>query len=341
MANKPIATPEMLNAVRESAGAAYQASVPVATIANLQDVGNPIITYSANANAFLNTLMNKIVATIVRRAIWENPLQILRKEAMPLGMDVEEVHTNPAKEQDYDGTETGMADLLKMHKPDSVAAWYRMNRQSKYSVTINNDQLSQAFVSWANLEAFIGQIVDSLYNANTIDEFKYTKQLVSDAITDDKLVTIEAAAPVDATTGRAFQVALRNLSMQFTFPSIKYNPYKKMGGTTDRTTWTKMEDQIILIRADVAANVGVEVLSAAFNISYADYLARQIIVDDFASENTLAVLADKKAFYISEKLRKFAEFYNPSALNWQYYYHAWDTFSLAPFYNCVAIKSPA
>lgn len=336
----PIATPEMLNAIRNEASADYQAAVPVATLANLAAVGNPITTYSNTANEFLNVLVNKIVATIVRRKIWDNPLSILRKEGMPLGMDIEEVHTNPAVAKDYDGTETGMAELLKMNKPDSAAVWHRMNRQDKYTVTVNNSQLNTAFTSWGNLEDFIGQIVDSLYNGNTIDEFRYTKALVSTAVAGGRIGTITTPAPVDAATGRAFQVAIRNLSMQFTFPSIRYNPYRLMGGGTDRTTWSAIDDQIIIIRADVAANVGVEVLSAAFNISYADYMAKQIVVDGFeGAENTLAVLADKNAFEIREKLRQFASFFNPSALNWQYFYHAWDTFSLSPFHNVMAVVS--
>ena len=195
-----------------------------------------------------------------------------------------------------------------------------------------------AFTSWANLDDFIGQITDSLYNGNTIDEFKYTKLLVSSAVAANKLGTVQVANPVDEATGKAFQIALRNLSMQFTFPSTQYNPYRLMGGTTDRTTWSAIEDQIIIIRADVAAAIGVEILSAAFNISYADYLAKQVIVDNFdGAPTTLAVLADKNAFEIREKLRQFANFFNPSALNWQYFYHAWDTFSLSPFHNCMAL----
>lgn len=336
----PVATPEMLNAVRVEASAEYKANVPIATLANLQEVGNPIINYSVTANEFLNILVNKIVVTIVRRKMWKNPLSILRKEGMPLGMDIEEVYTNPAEAKAYDGTETGMAELLKMNKPDVAVAWHRMNRQDKYTVTVNNDQLKQAFTSWANLDDFVGQIVDSLYNGNTIDEFRYTKAIVSSAVAANKIRTITAPMPVDTATGKQFQIALRNLSMQFTFPSTEYNPYQLMGGAKPMTTWSAIEDQVIIIRADVAAAVGVELLSAAFNISYANYLAKQIIVDKFdGADNTLAVLADTDAFEIREKLRQFASFFNPSALNWQYYYHAWDVFSLSPFHNTVALVS--
>lgn len=343
---EPVATPEMMNAIRSEATKAYQDAVPVMQSGDmstraLNAVANPILEYTVFQNEFLDLLVNKIIMQLVYRKLWENPLSMFKKGNIGVGTDIEELHTNPAKAQSYDGTGTGMSALLTPNKPDSVPAWYRLNRQDKYTVTINDDQLSNAFISWGNLEGFIGQIVDSLYNGNTIDEFAYTKQIITDAVTGNKLPTVTSVMPSNEATAKQFQIALRNLSMQFTFPNTAYNPYKSMGGTGEaRTTWTSIPDQVIIIRADVAAAVGVELLSAAFNISYADYLARQVIVDSLGADGkTLAVLADEKAFQIWEKLRKFTSFYNASALNWQYYYHAWDIFSLSPFHNCTAIKT--
>lgn len=337
-----VATPDMLNAIRNEASDAYQSAVPelrssdTSTLA-LNAVSNPILSYNVFANEFLNLLVNKIIMQLAYRKLWDNPLSILKKGVIETGTDIEELQTNPAEAVSYDGTETGMQDLLALHKPDSAPAWYRLNRQDKYRVTINNDQLGNAFLSWNNLENFIGQITDSLYNGNTISEFNYTKQIVTDAVTASQLPTQTVVMPSNEVTAKQFQTTLRTLSMQFTFPSTTYNPYQLMGGTAgQRTTWSNIEDQIIIIRADVASAVGVELLSAAFNISYSDYLARQIIVDNLG-ENCLAVLADRNAFQIWEKLREFTTFYNASALNWQYYYHAWDIFALSPFHNCVAL----
>lgn len=342
MASKTtVATPEMLNAINAEASETYQNAVPLATPLNLSSVANPILTYDNIANEFLDALVNKIVATIVYRQMWENPLAVLRKDPEALGFDIEEVQTNPAEAQDYDGTNTGLADILTLQKPDTAAAWYRLNRQDKYKVTINNEQLTNAFVSWGTLENFIGQITDTLYNGNTIDEYRYTKQIITDALTNNRLQTVTTVMPVDEATGKQFMSALRNLSLQFTFPSTNYNCYTLMGGTgSPRVTWSPISRQVILVRADVASAVGVEVLAAAFNLNYSDYLARQIIVDSFDENNRcLAVLCDERAFQIREKLRRFATFYNASGLSWQYYYHAWDTFSLSPFHNLVALTT--
>lgn len=338
-----IATPEMLNAIRNDASPQYQAMVPLANADNLAAVGNPILAYDVAQNEFLTALVNKIIYTLVYRKTWTSPLSFLKKDPTPLGFDIEEVQINPAPEKTYDGTATGMADLLTPTPPDVKTAYYRLNRQSKYKVTINNEQLTNAFTSWNALENLIAGIVDSLYNSNTIDEFLYTKQLVIDARNQNHINAFPVAMPVDETTAKAFSSKLRALSLAFTFPSTVYNNYIAMGGTGNaRTTFSAVEDQTILISSDVVANVDVQWLAAAFNLSYADYMAKQVVVDNFGATDVLAVLADKKAFQIHEKLRRFATFYNGASLSWQYFYHAWDIFSLSPFHNCVVLtKQPA
>lgn len=337
MANK-VATPDMLNAIRNEASDAYRAAVPEATALNLAEVGNPIMNYSAVKNEFVSALVNKIIYTLVYRKTWKSPLTLLKKDPTPLGFDIEEANVNPATEKEYDGTATGMADLLQPTPPDVASAYYRLNRQSKYKVTINNRQLTNAFTSWNALENFIAAIVDSLYNANTIDEFTYTKQLVTDAIAANQMQTVAVPTPVDEASARGFSQQLRGLSMAFTFPSTAYNNYKLMGGTgNDRVTFSAQQDQVILVTSAVVAAVDVQWMAAAFNLSYADYMARQIVVDNFGTSKALAVIADKRAFQIHEKMRQFAEFFNPSSLSWQYYYHAWDIMSLSPFHNCVAL----
>lgn len=344
MANtKAVATPEMMNAIRAEASQAYQNAVPRATASNLQDVAQPILNYTAVANEFLDALMNKIIMTVVQRKTYSNPLSMLKTGTLPLGFDIEDVHINPAKAEAYDGTETGMADILKMHKPDVASEYFRMNRQDKYPVTINNEQLVRAFLSYANLENLIAGIVDSLYNGNNIDEFLYTKQLVSNAVNNNRIVTQSVAMPANDPTGAAFLKALRTLSTSMTFPSTAFNAYKLIGGTaTARMESTPIADQIIIVRADVAAAVSVDTLARVFNVEYADYLTRQVIVDAFdTADDVLAVVADKRAFVIYEQLRRFTTFYNASTMGWQYYYHCWDLFAMSAFRNAVALVAAA
>lgn len=330
---------DVMNAIRNEASAAYKAAVPISNYANLQDVGNPILEYQSVQNEFLNSLVNKIALTIVNQKMFENPLAFLKKGTNPLGLDAEEIYTNPAEANEYDPN--NFQGILQPKNPDVKAVYYRRNRQDKYKVTIKNEQLQAAFTSWGKLEGLIASIVNSLYNGNTIGEFNLTKGIVGNAVADGKINQIVLAPPTTEDTATAFLTSLRGTTSAMMYPSSTYTNYIKMGGTGNPVVnWTSIDDLLIFVRSDVAANVDVQKLSAAFNLSYADYSARQIIVDKFdGAENMYALVADRDFFQIWEKTRRMTEFYNAEVMAWTYWWHCWDTFALSPFANAVAYVS--
>lgn len=327
---------DVANAIRNASSPAYRAAVPLATGTNIQEVGNPILNYQSLQNEFLSTLVNKIALTIVNNKMFENPLGFLKKGSVPLGLDVEDIYANPAIGADYEPN--NFQGILTPQNPDVKTAYYRRNRRTKYKVTIKNEQLTAAFTSWGNLEALIAAIVNSLYNGNTIGEFNLVKELLGGSVVDGKMQQVVSALPTTDATAKTFLQNLRTLSFGMTFPSTSYNNYVLNGGVGPVTTWTPTSEQIIIIRSDVAASVDINALSAAFNLSYADYVARQIIVDNFdTASNMIAFIGDRRIFQIRENLRKMTEFYNGEVMAWTYWYHCWDTYALSPFDNGVAI----
>ena len=50
----------ILNAIRDVAGAEYQARIPQATRENIASVGNTILSYAPSANTFFTQLLNRI-----------------------------------------------------------------------------------------------------------------------------------------------------------------------------------------------------------------------------------------------------------------------------------------
>ena len=179
----------LLNTIRLNASNEYQSRVPEATRTNITDVGNPIISYSACQNEFLNSLVERIALTIVRSKIAKNPLSVLKKGTIPLGKDIQEIITNLTKAETFneEGTE-----LLKRKKPDVKAIYHRMNRQDQYTVTITRQQLQTAFTSYANLNYLLTSIVNTLYSSDNYDEFILMKNLFASAITGNKIKTIRA-----------------------------------------------------------------------------------------------------------------------------------------------------
>ena len=61
-----------------------------------------------------------------------------------------------------------------------------MNRQGQYPTTISKQQLQTAFTSYAELEKLLNGIVTAMYSGDNYDEFILMKNVIADAITNDK-----------------------------------------------------------------------------------------------------------------------------------------------------------
>ena len=329
-----------LNAIRSAASPSYQDLVPLATASNLQDVGNPILQYAAVRNEFLTLLVNKIALPIVRSRMFRNPLAMLRREGSPLAYDEEEIGVNPAKAEDFDATST---DLLAQETPDVKVAYHRMNRQQRYKCTVQFAVLRSGFTTWGGFDRLVDEIVQSLYNGNYIDEFKYTKSLLgAGAIgANPTMKTIAVAAPNTEANARSFVAAARSAFNAFLFPSTEYNSWHRAGGSgAEYTSWSDKNKIMFFIRSDISAYIDVEVLARAFNLDKSDFMGRVVIVPDFGdadgAENIYAVMCDERYPVILNKLMTVEEFRNGSNLSTNYYLHVWQTYSTSPLENAVA-----
>ena len=333
---------KVFNVVRESSSKAFMETVPAATKDNIQTLSNILFNdaYQPMLNEFVSNLINRIGLTIVRNKTYNNPLAILRKGSMPLGTDIQDIYENPANAEAYEYSNTAMAKLLTITDPDTHVAYYRRNRQDLYTKTIAREGLQGAFTSWENFESFISAITTSLYSGNYIDEFKYTKDIIDGAYNNDKVIVETVSRPVDNATSKAFVKKVRALFNKMSFPSAEYNAYSKFSGAKGViTTWTDKERMVLIITADALAEVEVETLAQAFNLSYADMQARIVVVDSFSNDEIVAVLCDESWLQIYDNLFRFDEFYNARTMSWNEYLHAWGTFAICPFANAVVLAT--
>ena len=75
----------VLNVIRQNATAVYQDRIPEATAENLHEVGDAILTYEAQANEFVNALVNRIGLVILNNRMATNPLAALKKGRLAVG----------------------------------------------------------------------------------------------------------------------------------------------------------------------------------------------------------------------------------------------------------------
>ena len=333
---------KVFNVIRENSSEVYLNTVPSATSDNINTISNILFNdaYQPMLNEFVNNLINRIALTIVRNKSYDNPLSIFKKGSVPLGTDIQDIYENPAVAEDYEYSNTAMAKLLTITDPDTHVAYYRRNRQDLYTKTISREGLQGAFTSWENFESYIGSITTSLYSGNYIDEFKYTKDIIDGAYNQGKVIVETVSNPVDNATSKAFVKKVRALFNKLSFPSTDYNAYSKFSGAKGTiTTWTDKERMVLIITADALAEVEVETLAQAFNLSYADMQARIVVVDKFANDEIVAVLCDESWLQIYDNLFRFDEFYNARTMSWNEYLHAWGTFAICPFANAVVLAT--
>lgn len=324
----------VLNTIRANASPTYQERIPQATKDNITAVGNPLLEYNATMNEFLSSLVNRIGLVIVRNKELHNPLSVLKQGEMPLGKDIEEIWTNPAKAETFNPLST---DLLKRKLPDTKTIFHRLNRQDKYTVSISNPQLRQAFTSWENLESLLNSIVNSLYSGNYLDEFVLCKNTLASAISENKCIKQTITPITNEESAKAFITTARLYHRNITFPSKNYNAFSLRGGDGDVTTWTPTEDIRFILRSDIEAYTDVNVLASAFNMEKADFLGHTLIVDDFgAAQNCVAMMFDKAFTQIYDNYREMTEFFNGDTLTWNYYYHVWQTYSVSTLCNAIA-----
>lgn len=341
-----------LNAIREISSEIYHQYIPI--IDDSTDIGafaNPIFTYPEVYNEFCSAMMNRLVYTQYLVKAFNNPLKVLEGEGLPFGYAGREVYVNPAKGRAYNGAD--FAGLLVKYEADVKVSYQTLNCDVQYPVTFSRQDLKKAMTSWGELEQFIEGLSNSLYNGAYIDEFRFTKDIVSGAYKDNKAVIQTISAVSNEATAKAFIEKARELYLNFQLPSTSYNAWAKCGGAgRPVTTWTNPEDIVILIRNDIRAKIDVNVLADAFNIDRSTLLGNMITVDNFNSYDDdgtqvfdgsaiVGIIADKAWFKIKTQDEFLDTFYNANNRSTQYYLNVVKMYNFSLFANGVIFATSA
>lgn len=342
-----------LNALREmsvSGSSIYHQYIPIIDENTaISTLAEPILTVPAVANDFMSMLVNRIVYTQFETKLYNNPLKILEGDRIPLGYAGQEIFTNRAKGRKYNVND--FAGLLQKYEADTKVQYMTLNSDLQYPVTVTRHDLKKAFTSWADLDRFIDQLSNSLYNGAYIDEFRFTKNLVGSAYSYGGVRVQTVSAISSESTAKAFVKAARNLFLGFQVPSTSYNAWAQAGGYGDPiTTWSNPEDIVILVRNDVRTELDVDVLAAAFNMDKTTLLGNMLAVDNFDiidddgvkrfdGSAILALIADKSWFRIKQQDMYLDEFYNANNRTWQYYLNVTKMYQYSLFANAVVLAT--
>lgn len=345
---------DILNAIRNNASSDYRNYIPQAddSLDSVRSIGNILMNYPALQNEFLNALVNRIGRVLVTSKMYDNPWNMFKRGMLEFGETIEEVFVEIAKPFEYD-PETAESEVFKREIPDVRAAFHTLNYQKFYKVTVQRDQLRQAFLTWDGVTDLITKIINSMYAGANYDEFIVMKYLVAVNILNGRLKAVEISDPSNVANMKSVVGAIKSVSNGMEFMTTEYN----QAGVH---TYTDKRDQYIILTSDFDAVMDVEVLASAFNMDKADFMGRRVLVDSFASLdnerlallfkddknyvpltqdelNALAtipaVLVDRDWFMILDNLLEFTDQYNGQGLYWNYWLHVWKTLSVSPFAN--------
>lgn len=351
-------TIDIMNVIRQNASYEYQQNVPaVAKAADIPRVGEVIYGTPAFANQFINALVNRIAIVRVQSATFNNPYSILKKGYIEFGETVEDIFVSIAKVVDFDPEKAAKREFQRTI-PDVRSAFHTMNWRVMYPVTIQDEDLKQAFLSIDGVQNLIAKIVDSVYTAAEYDEFLLFKYLLIKAISHGKM---SANSIGDGTNLNEAAVQFRGTSNLITFMSTKYNELNVK-------TVTPKERQVIFMDSLFNAKYDVNVLASAFNMDKAEFMGRLFLIDNWTEfdndrfeiiransdgieevtsaelallANVKAVILDERWFQVYDNNNKFTENYIASGLYWNYFYHTWKTVSNSPFANAIMFVTTA
>lgn len=347
-----------LNEIRETLiqdNTLYQTQIPlVEHYTSSQVYGQSLLALPTDLrNKFIGALVNRIAYTKFEMDYFENPLRELANDILPLGSIGQDIYINPAHARVYDIND--FAGLLAKYESDVKVEYNELNFDVQYPVTIIRKELEKAFTTWGDFENFLMGISQSLYNGAYIDDYNYTRRLITDAYYNNN-VQMETFTIVDATTPTANELKglvkrLRKAYLDFQAPSTNWNAWKKVGGYGHSiVSWSNPRDIVVFINNQFASDIDVEVLASAFNIEKSELLGRVYYVPDFDIKNAngevevdgsyiYAFICDRRWFKIRDKAMFMDEFYNASNRSWQSFLNVIKSFNYSLFANGLMLVS--
>lgn len=335
-----VSNKDILNSIRQDAGAEYQENIPQATGENDAEVYAALEQYPTAKNAFINTLTNRIGRQMFFDKVFSNPFKMLHRGMLPYGKSIEQLFVEMAEEKGFDehfkGSTSNEGDLIGITKPSVKVDYISENFEYKFKTSISDLQLRGAFNNSFGLNELLVRAVNSLLSSTEYAEFRDMKKILTNAEVDStggskigKGLIQKMYAEENTKTNSFFPVGntvkinelakkIRATANRFVFPSSKYN----LAGVT---TFSKKEDLVLYVTPEIQAELDVDLLAMAFNVSSADVNVRTILVDDLGKtpgeQDVIAVLGDKDLIQAYDTINTTTTFYNADKLATNYFAH--------------------
>ena len=353
-------TLDIMNVIRKNASPEYQAKVPeVSEVDDIVKVGQIIYGTPAFANQFVNSLVNRIAFALMESATFNNPYRILKKGVIEFGETIEDIFVNIAQVVEYDPNKAKSREFARTF-PDIRTAFYKMNWRVMYPVTVQDQDLYNAFLSVEGVTDLITKIVESIMRAYEYDEYLLFKYMIIKAISSGKMYPVA----VDNSDIKNYATAFKSYRNILQFMREDFNEAGVKNNTDDNNL-------CVFLDANFDAQFDVNVLASAFNMDKANFIGRRFLIDDWttfdnarwaairqatidaqngdmtgiveevtAEELALmskvhGIIVDERWFQVYDNRAIMKQKEIASGLYWNYFYHSWKTIAHSPFANAI------
>lgn len=357
---------DYLNAIRTSASTYYQENVPIATYdaASVRDVGRIVLNSTALTNEFYSALVNQFAFIFGSSKMFYNKWADFKKGLIGLGELVEEFFVQIALPNNYN-PDIAATEIFKRVIADVQTAIYRINVKTFYKTTINRPLLEMAFTTEGGMADLIGKVFTSMAAACEVDQMNAIKYLLARKILDGKIKTVPIPEIITGDMTANTKTAAMQMKADFEnffFPRTDYNEAGVMNWVNDKN------DVSFMLMTNFGAVYDIEVLAAAFNLDYANFMGRVKRVDSLSNidftrlnaffdlpeqiaefeEDEIAILDQVAAITFDngliqwyDRLYEWHEEPNGQAMEWQNWLHYWALIASSPFANAVAYVQSA
>ena len=342
--------------VSELASQEYKDRVPVATQDNIGNIEEIISTYPSAKNEFINVLTNQVAKQLFFSKAYENPYKLFNRGMLPFGKSIESIFVDiiKGKQRTHETTATNLAsDLLARETPNVKVEYYSENFRHQYKTTITDEELKGAFRAENGLSSMTGRILQAPLTSIEYD----MQEMVLHALPELKggKATIAKTAYTAMTEEQKAKILVKTIKSEVIKMGFLNNKHNGQGVMT----FSRPQDLVVFLDPDMMANIDVELLAQAFNISKAEVPLHVLPVPQFTkrtvtpgqssqpatvtyAEDTdcLAIIVDKDAIQIYETLNSSESFRNPQGIYTNIFFNRWGIMAACNFANvCRIVKA--
>lgn len=162
-------------------------ALDVVDTSSLISLGKTVLSSSANTEAFLNTLVQRIGRTIFRFRDYRNKLGDMVLNDFEYGAILQKIYVHMPKaeeDQSYDLTDGASVDHYEISKPVVDQKLFVTRTPYQFKITIQDEHLKEAFLDAASMGAFIGVIFGQVRNAIEVSLENLSRVTLATAIAE-------------------------------------------------------------------------------------------------------------------------------------------------------------